>query len=654
MEINGSLKVLDPTVLQNMSVYDLEIKIHNSIHANVPRSEIFDALMTWLNEQIKQDIITQNEEIIHHFVRVLHMRNYAKFDAFPLQQVDEVFMGWLEQDAVDDPAYTRRYLITRQDVHRFFVHERQYAWDPDSKPREDHPPVLPSRRKRKKKKTRAKKDDNLQHDLDGNMSENAPQSYTPIIGIEIAKCFEANQPEEGVKHTGVVFVQKPSDTYPQCADTDTLTDTRETIQMDCFPIADFSRKPTTTATPARDKIVGSESPEPFARMNNYICDRCNKPGHLIQHCPTNLDPHYDQEPFPEYRCKHCGQHGNHIAALCPKNPSESSLAKQRERAAMATKGPQTPNKNGGRRYQCGEASTRCHPGRYRSRSPRNCYRVNYRSRSPGRYRPPRTQTNCKSPRSRDEDRRTGSQFMGDSDVSPYTARARLTRKFPVSPENMERGESPSRSKDNSFRAERRCDTPSPSYCIRSPFLERAQKWRIDLDQMTRRSYEGRLAYDDEIDVHAEARSSPSYSTITNSSQCTISIDENEKQEAPLPLSKVASDEINKIREEAEDFLSALAADIMSKAWKEQGTPQSAVVNTHGANMRANYNPHWITKNDDKHKIEIRSESESSVTCPPFSPEIVSLFKARENPIVNFRVNRKTASEMMKESKELSR
>jgi len=26
---------------------------------------------------------------------------------------------------------------------------------------------------------------------------------------------------------------------------------------------------------------------------NYICHRCGKPGHYIQHCPTNGDPAFD-------------------------------------------------------------------------------------------------------------------------------------------------------------------------------------------------------------------------------------------------------------------------------------------------------------------------------------------------------------------------
>lgn len=38
-----------------------------------------------------------------------------------------------------------------------------------------------------------------------------------------------------------------------------------------------------------------------------------------------------------------------------------------------------------------------------------------------------------------------------------------------------------------------------------------------------------------------------------------------------------------------------------------------------------------------------------VQCPPFSPKVVSLFHARENPIINIKANRKTASQMMNNS-----
>ncbi|KAK7755539.1 Protein mpe1 [Diatrype stigma] len=73
--------------------------------------------------------------------------------------------------------------------------------------------------------------------------------------------------------------------------------------------------------------------------SNYICKRCNKRGHWIQFCPTNLDPSWDKPPAPSYRCEICGQTGKHFGTLCPFNKKESSLTQQRERASIKTKSP---------------------------------------------------------------------------------------------------------------------------------------------------------------------------------------------------------------------------------------------------------------------------------------------------------------------------
>lgn len=56
------------------------------------------------------------------------------------------------------------------------------------------------------------------------------------------------------------------------------------------------------------------------------------PGHLLQECPTNLDPAFDQTPSSDYICKICHKAGDHDIQLCPKNKDPKSVTQQRRRA----------------------------------------------------------------------------------------------------------------------------------------------------------------------------------------------------------------------------------------------------------------------------------------------------------------------------------
>ncbi|KXJ85492.1 hypothetical protein Micbo1qcDRAFT_209900 [Microdochium bolleyi] len=62
----------------------------------------------------------------------------------------------------------------------------------------------------------------------------------------------------------------------------------------------------------------------------YICKRCARPGHWLQHCPTNLDPSYDVPPYRDYKCDICGARGEHFVTLCPRNREPTSLTRQRQ------------------------------------------------------------------------------------------------------------------------------------------------------------------------------------------------------------------------------------------------------------------------------------------------------------------------------------
>lgn len=62
----------------------------------------------------------------------------------------------------------------------------------------------------------------------------------------------------------------------------------------------------------------------------------------MEHCPTNLDPNYDQPLEPGYyRCYCCGAYREHLTTLCPRNQKPESLTQQRIRAGVITGEPST-------------------------------------------------------------------------------------------------------------------------------------------------------------------------------------------------------------------------------------------------------------------------------------------------------------------------
>ncbi|KAJ4423033.1 hypothetical protein N0V82_002300 [Gnomoniopsis sp. IMI 355080] len=65
--------------------------------------------------------------------------------------------------------------------------------------------------------------------------------------------------------------------------------------------------------------------------DDYLCYRCEVPGHFLQDCPTNLDPSFDRTPVGTYKCMICGRTKAHLTSLCPENTDPKSLTQLRLR-----------------------------------------------------------------------------------------------------------------------------------------------------------------------------------------------------------------------------------------------------------------------------------------------------------------------------------
>ncbi|CZR62097.1 uncharacterized protein PAC_11994 [Phialocephala subalpina] len=86
--------------------------------------------------------------------------------------------------------------------------------------------------------------------------------------------------------------------------------------------------------------------------SNYVCNRCNKKGHHLQVCPTNLDPDYDRPPSSTYICEICNAVGEHFKSLCPRNTDPYSITQKRK-----SRGIRTPTKATSRILREWEADT---------------------------------------------------------------------------------------------------------------------------------------------------------------------------------------------------------------------------------------------------------------------------------------------------------
>ncbi|KAI1755169.1 hypothetical protein F4782DRAFT_527893 [Xylaria castorea] len=661
MESGYSLEALNDKILLGMSLKELEAKINEGALANVSRSKLFDLLMSWFNEQIKQDIVTQSQHLLQDFVKLLHMHSHAETEPFNLTQVDEVFDRWLEEDAVQNPAYRRRYLITQQDVHLLFSKEtRQFQdlaapslFDRQQGGVESHSPALSCEQDNDVKAE--KENTNLRQHIGHGTPPHAAQHSKFPAKAEIINVDKPG-PSNELPNKDTILSQHPNDTHSQEPDADvTITTFRETIVIDSSP--DVKMRRTVTRADCRGrKYKVHDDLELSTPPKNYICRRCHEPGHWIQYCPTNLDPRYDQVPAHDYRCNFCGKKGDHFATLCSKNPHEGSLAKQREHAVAETREFRTPTRSSRHHYQHQEPPATRLQDQYQSHSPEQRARSRYRSRTPEYRRSHRGETDDCDPQTRNGDDRSRRRHRDESDVSPYTARVRLTREFHMTSDNIKESESSSRSWDDPFHFERRSTTPPPLHCYRSLFVKKRRRGHRDLDKV-KKPDEGRLAYDDESEVGP--KSSPCSLIASPRRRMTVgSIGGEEVVLSALSPMAIVPDDPDQIEMNVDDFLRVLAAEIMLK---DEKFTRSMEVNAYENESEFNGDHAMEDCMEDSNCSDTAIESKwpavptspspthRLVQCPPFCPEIVSLFNARENPIINSRANRKNACQMMERS-----
>ncbi|KAI1180688.1 hypothetical protein F4777DRAFT_258734 [Nemania sp. FL0916] len=627
MELDSGLQALTINMIRDSSLEELEVTVNELIMTGTSRPDLFDLLMGWFNEQIKRDAFAQNESLLPGFIRLLHMNNHADIEPFNLLQVDEALNQWIQTDASQDSAYRRRYLIIQQDINRHFEEGMWHSQEPGTlsstqyryKQGKGDAPYLGYTREDSDMRTEGD-----EYDRPGDTHHNTLLDFASSSRIlEKDNSTEIDEPD-------------------LCDDSSTIEDILPKRLDDMMIITDEAAQTASStdkqarkySTPSGQKPPKYRVPRYFSGLppvppEDYICRRCKKSGHWIQRCPTNLDPTYDVAPPPTYRCGICKKKGHHFATLCPLNPHEESLARQREHAHSGL--PEDK-----KRHSFGQGSSARHSrGRSGPRGPKRRSRDHYRSRSPKDRRPQKDDEETCSPRFRDRD---NDEFW-HGDQSPYTARARLTGELQPSTERnvVDR---PSRQSVGSSGYRHRSVTP-PARRSRSPPMNRKQQRqrRRALNQVTRSIDEGRLAYDDETDQSVGSKP-PSYLSTHHPSDDVTGIGSGSGEVVVSASSSKNkySEEYNKAEREADDFLRELAAEIMSKA---EGDSQAKEINRHGVILGAGG-----SSMDHSAARTIPSLGDQSVRRPQISPEVASLFGTQNIPPIKARPKRKTASEMM--------
>ncbi|CAJ2514191.1 Uu.00g023100.m01.CDS01 [Anthostomella pinea] len=125
------------------------------------------------------------------------------------------------------------------------------------------------------------------------------------------------------------------------------------------------------------------------------------------------------------------------------------------------------------------------------------------------------------------------------------------------------------------------------------------------------------------------------------------------------------DDIEKARRAADAFLEELAAEIMSACAVAEGGEQSAALKIIEGDDEMLVSEGQVNVDDsgtEDSDSDLVPQPDPAIVQKPdgtllrlvrepqFGPVVVSLFKYRENAIVNHRANRKTTSQLMRESR----
>lgn len=263
MDQDNRFQALNTERVKNMTLEELKGAIYKDGNAIMARSEFFTILMAWLNEQIKQDIITQQQSLLAEFIELLLMPNSSGLEPFTWTEIDEAFDRWLGEEAIENPAYRRRYLITKQDMQRLCVKGRRFPQSLrglslcDAQYRDQD--VVTS-----KEITDEFREDNNGKDL-RSMEHTQRPTLTEVIEADDGEFHQSNDPM-------IMDTHRLGGIYAQNYNQDERMVLPETIITDNGSETKMTQKSTRKRRKTKGSKVYGKPP------GDYVCRRCSKPG----------------------------------------------------------------------------------------------------------------------------------------------------------------------------------------------------------------------------------------------------------------------------------------------------------------------------------------------------------------------------------------
>lgn len=288
MELEINRQALDAEMLRSISLEELQVQIYKSAVANVPRTELLEMLMSWLKEHIKHGTVTQDENLLEGFVKLLHLRNYTEIECFSLEQVDEVFNAWLDKEAIQNPAYKRRFLITQLDVQRLFLEAKQHTQNlktislPDPQQGQGGNYLLaPSCGRNNEGKQIENESTNLPQDASHDMSLGPIRDSRYMVK---ARFIDKSNKLDGFTDRGAAPSQRLSHGHSQDTGADTMSVKEEGTLVTSPQDTKKSQRIVHHGlkSKAHNDIPGRRVPP-----KDYICNRCHEPGAMTRIVSAN-------------------------------------------------------------------------------------------------------------------------------------------------------------------------------------------------------------------------------------------------------------------------------------------------------------------------------------------------------------------------------
>ncbi|KAK6957614.1 hypothetical protein Daesc_000401 [Daldinia eschscholtzii] len=631
MDLHYSLQALGIDDLADITLNELEDKIQHANPDQIPKKDVLQAFMGWLHERIKRDI--QQESLLLEFANLLLTGGKLQQGPFTEDEVEEALKEWQVKDASENPANIRRYQMVQLDIHELFVkYKRGSELVKNLSPRsstcskEGHSLSHVNKLINSQATAEIRTRESTASWVLGGGKQKTGANEIPLgrkagtranIYNEIIKIKEDNNKKKNlntvIKAPLTKQTAKPS--------------TRGATSRDSSPAKTYESILSDYSSANMPSYLTTSPPY------GYICKRCDRPGHWIQLCPTNLDPSWDQPPPQSYRCEICKVSGKHFATLCPRNEYELSLTQQRLRIKAR---PKTPTWDKHSYYR--DRSPFTPSPRGRSRSP--IY--------PSRRRKHNANRRDESPENRSHNSRGRYQSHNDRrNVSPWTARERMAQ------EAYHREESPQEYSLGSYRIKKRPATPPRDHRkrARAPLPEERPRPFLSLNKTKGGMEEGRLGYDNDEFMGSQVSPATPKDVILPENRFLGTIEGTD--ELMLDAASVSEDtaeDIEKARKEANAFLDALAIEIFSGNMQALPPANDIPTDDHlcqsdKMDIDGNKENHDLNEDD----ITLAEIADQHLQGTQFQPEVISLFKGQTIPIVHNMANKKTAREMIKEA-----